>query len=176
MDPARSGLFCRWLVERGVVGGVAHVLGEVDESPAHVQIVDGASIVLGVDDGHRRAREPGEILPAAGLGQRLVVLEVGLERHRVRDLSTLDHVQHGVIDSAVHGQEEVLRLQKGGDQMDGLVVDEKGAQKRLLGFKIARQRAHAHGVSTPELGLDNGDISPKAYPSDPGFSRCRVWC
>ena len=133
-------LFSRRLVERRVVGDVPHVLGDADESPAHMQIVDGPAIVLGVDDRHGRAGEPGDILSAAGLLQRLVVLEECLERHRGRDFPAPDHVQHGGIDAAVHRQEEVFRLEEGGDQMDGFVVDQQRPEKRLLGLKVARRR------------------------------------
>ena len=51
-----------------------------------------------------------------------------------------DHVQHGGVDPAVHRQEEVFRLEEGGDQMDGFVVDQQRPEKRLLGLKVARRR------------------------------------
>ena len=84
--------------------------------------------------------EPGQILCAAGVLQRIVVLEVGLERHRVRDLPAPEQVQHGGVNAAVHRQEEVFRLQEDGDQMDGFVVDEKRPEKRPLGFRVVRWR------------------------------------
>ena len=105
-----------------------------------MQIVDGAAVVPGVDDRHRRAGEPGKMLCAAGLLQRLVVLEAGPERHRGRDFPAPDHVQNGGVDPAVHRQEEVFRLEEGGDQMDGFVVDQQRPEKRLLGLKVARRR------------------------------------
>ena len=80
------------------------------------------------------------MLCAAGFLQRLVVLEAGPERHRVRDLPAPDVVHHGGINTAVHRQEEVFRLKEGGDQMNGFVVDEKRPEKRLLGLKVARRR------------------------------------
>ena len=104
-----------------------------------MQIVDGAAVVAGVDDGHGGAGEAREVLPAAGLFQRLVVLEVGLECHRVRGLTAPDHVQHSGIDTAMHGQKEVFRLQEVYDQMDRLVVDENRPEKRLLGLQVFRR-------------------------------------
>ena len=50
-------LFARRLVERRVVGGVAHVLGVRDELPAEIEVVDGAAVVSGVDDRHGGARQ-----------------------------------------------------------------------------------------------------------------------
>ncbi len=88
------------------------------------------------------------MLCAAGLLQRLVVLEAGPERHRVRDLPAPDVVHHGGINTAVHRQEEVFRLKEGGDQMNGFVVDEKRPETVRLGDA-------AHGLA----GLDNGPIT-----------------
>ena len=116
-----------------------------------MQIVDGAAVVPGVDDRHRRAGEPGKMLCAAGLLQRLVVLEAGPERHRVRDLPAPDVVHHGGINTAVHRQEEVFRLKEGGDQMNGFVVDEKRPETVRLGDA-------AHGLAGLD-GLDNGPIT-----------------
>ena len=148
MDPGLRplSLFCGRLIQRRVVGRVAHVLGEGDERPAHMQVVDGAAIVPGVDDGHGGAREAREVLAAARFGERLVVLEEGLERHRVRSLPAPDHLHHGGIDAAVHGQEEMFRLQEACDQTDGLVVDEKRPEKRLFGLQVVRQRAVFFGL------------------------------
>ena len=63
-----------------------------------------------------------------------------LERHRVRGLPVPDEVHHGVVDAAVHGQEEVVRLKEGGNQMEGIVVDQEGAQQRVLGLHVVRRR------------------------------------
>ena len=106
-------LLGRRLLQGAVVGVVHHPLADADERAAQRQVLDGAAVVLGVDDGDGGAREAGQVLPPAGLGQRLVALEEVLQRDGVGDLAALDHVQHGAVDAAVHRQEEVLRQQEG---------------------------------------------------------------
>ena len=136
-------LLRRRLVGRPVIGVVHHLFADGDQGAAQRQVVDGAPVVLGVDDRHGRARKPREILPAAGLLQRLVPLEEVFQGHRVGDLPALDHAEHGVVDAAVHRQEEMPRQQEGADQAGGFVVDEQGAEQRVFGFEVARRRAVA---------------------------------
>ena len=101
--------------------------------------MDGAAIVLGVDHRHGGARESGEILAAASLLQRFVLLEIVLESHGVGDLPPLDHAEDGVVNAAVHREEEVILQQESADQTGGLVVDEQRAEQRLFGFQVARR-------------------------------------
>ena len=53
---ARRGL------DRRVVGDVDHVLADADQVAAHGEVVDGAAVILGVDDRGRVGGEPGEVL------------------------------------------------------------------------------------------------------------------
>ena len=55
-------LFARARVDRRVIGRVDDILADEDEIAAKSEIVDGAAIVLGVDDGGCFRRQAGEIL------------------------------------------------------------------------------------------------------------------
>src|SRR5256885_11119097 len=52
--------------------------------------IDGAAVILGVDDGGRLRREPREILADREPGDIDVARQEGLEGDRVRDLSAAD--------------------------------------------------------------------------------------
>ena len=78
--------------------------------------------------------------------RRLVVLEVGLERHRVRGLPARDHLRDGGIDAAMDRQDVVFRFQEVGNRMDGFVVDEKPAERRLLSRQVVRRQTLADGA------------------------------
>ena len=55
-------LVARAPLDRRVIGVVDHVLADEDERAAEREVVDGAAVVLGVDDGRRFRGETGEIL------------------------------------------------------------------------------------------------------------------
>ena len=49
-------------VDRRVVGEVDHVLADADQVAADREIVDGAPVILGIDDGRRLGGKPRQIL------------------------------------------------------------------------------------------------------------------
>ena len=49
-------------VDRRVIGGVDHALADLDQVPADGEVVDGAAVILGVDDGGGIGGEAPEIL------------------------------------------------------------------------------------------------------------------
>jgi hypothetical protein len=53
---------------------VDHVLADADELAAEEEVVDGAPVVLGVDDGDDRGGELDQVLGAADLGERAVLV------------------------------------------------------------------------------------------------------
>jgi hypothetical protein len=77
-----------------------------------------------------------EVLRAADLGQFLAALEDVLQGHRVGDLATVDQRAAGLEDAAVHRLGEMLGPQEVGDPLEGRVVGQDGAQKRLLGLVV----------------------------------------
>ena len=128
------------LVDARVERRVHHVLADLDELSAEREVVDGAAVIAGVDDGHGGAGEPRQVLRPAHVPKRLVVVEVMLERDRGGDLSALDQLGGRLIDAAVDALEEVLRREKRRNPVDRIVVDEDGAQQRLLGLDVVRER------------------------------------
>ena len=80
-----------------------------DELPAHEQIVDGAAVVGGVDDGRGVRRQPPQILRHRQIRRdRLRGLEEGSERDRRRLLARADQLGRHLVDAGVHRIEEVL--------------------------------------------------------------------
>ena len=134
-------LLARRGVHLVVVGLVDDVLAEGDELAPEVEVVDRAGVILGVDDGHRRADKAREILGAADVAERLVVLEIVLESDRVGELAALDELEDGLVDAAVDGLEEMFGPQEPRDDMGLLVVDQQGAQERLLGLVVVGKSA-----------------------------------
>ena len=141
----------RRLFEGGVIGIVHHPLADGDQPASQREVVDGAPIVLRVDHGDGGAREPREILRAAGLVERLVPLEIVLERDRVRDLAAFDHPQHGIVDAPMHRQEEMFRQEEARDEVRGFVVDQESAEQGLLRLQVARHLPVGWGLRGDRL-------------------------
>jgi hypothetical protein len=55
-------LLARGGADRRVIGGIDDILADDNEIAANREVVDGAAIILGVDDGCCFSRETGEIL------------------------------------------------------------------------------------------------------------------
>ena len=115
-------------IHRRVEGDIDHVLADPDQVAAQRQIVDGAAVILRVDDGGRFGREAREVLADrhaadVGLGR-----QERLQRHRRRDLAHPDQAAGGLVDRLMHRLEEVLRLQEIRNPIERVVVDQDGAQ------------------------------------------------
>ena len=61
--------------DRRVVGDVDDVLADADQVAADREVVDGAAVILGVDDGRRLGGEAGEILRDGDAAEILVARE-----------------------------------------------------------------------------------------------------
>jgi len=133
----------RAVLDVGIEGLVDQFRTHPDELPALRQLIDGAAIFLGVDDGGGAGREPRQIGGAADFLQGRVVLEVGLERHRARQLADLDQRRSGLEDARVQRLEKMLRQQKGRDLVAGFVVDQDGAEQRLFRLQVVGRGAIA---------------------------------
>ena len=128
-------------VDRRIEGGVDHCLADADELAADGEVVDGAAVILGVDDGGGVGGEPTEILRDSQLADRLLRLEEGLERDRRRALAAEDQLGGRLVKPPVQRVVEMRGLQEARDAVDRLVVDEDRPEKGLLGFEIMRRRA-----------------------------------
>ena len=66
----------------------------------------------------------------------------------VGDLVGADELAGDLEDAPVHRLEEMLRLEEIGDAVEGLVVDQDGAEQRLFGLDVLRRGA----IGLPGVG------------------------
>ena len=129
----------------GVEGAVDRVLADLDQAALEGEVVDHPAVVGGVDDGVGRLGEPAEIARAVELAQRRVLLEQALERDRVGELAAPDRLDAALEDPGVDRLEEMLGAQELADAVIGVVVDQDGAEQRLLGLDVVRLDAEGAG-------------------------------
>ena len=139
------------VLDVGIEGLVHEVGADADQLAPLRQLVDGAAIFLGIDDGGGVGGETREVGRPADFLQRGVIVEIGLERHRRGQLAGADQGGRHLVDAGMDGFEEMLGRQEGRNAVAGLVVDQDGAQKRLFGLQIMGRGAEALGVGT---GID----------------------
>ena len=128
-------------LDRRVIGDVDHVLADGDQVAADREVIDGPAVVLGIDDGRRFGGQPRQILVDGQAGDIEVRRQEGLQRHRGRQLAGADQAAAKLEDALVDRLEEMLRLEEVGNAVKRLVIDEDGAEQRLLGLDIVRRRA-----------------------------------
>ena len=121
-------LVARREIDRRVEGDVDHVLADDDQRAADRQVVDGMAVILGIDDGGRLGGEPRQVLAHRHAADIDVGADEGLQRDRRRHLAGADQIARKLIDLLVNRLEEMLRIEEIGDPVEGLVVDQDGAQ------------------------------------------------
>ena len=132
-------------IHRRVEGDIDHVLADPDQVAAQRELVDGAPVILGVDDGGGFRGEAGEVLADrhaadVGLGR-----QEGLQRDRGRNLAHSDQATGGLEDDLMDRLEEVLRLQEVRHPVERIVVDQDRAQQTLFRLDIVRCTAIGRG-------------------------------
>ena len=138
-------LLARREIDRRVEGDVDHVLADLDQVAPDGEVVDGAPVVHRIDDGRGLGGEAGEVLSDRQAGNVDLGRQKGLQGHRRGELSGADQAAGNVVDLLVDRLEEVLRLEKIADPVERLVVDQDGAQQRLLRLDIVRGGAIVRG-------------------------------
>src|SRR6185312_7037611 len=186
----RLDLLRRLAVEIVAKGFVDDVLADGDELAAEMEVVDGAAVILGVDNGYHRGGKPREILRPADLLQRAILVEEIFQRDRIGELAALHQLGDRAEDAAMDAFGEMRRFQEFGDAVIGGVVDENRAQQRLLCFEIGRRgavlriAAFAKGCDIrggggfhdrPMLAKPAASVMTKRYPAlcNTGTSRLR---
>lgn len=129
-------LFAGCHVDRRVIGDVDHVFADGDQRAARRKVIDGAAIVGGVDDGHSLDRQPHDILRHRHVPNLLVGRQEGFQCDRRRHLAHTDELGRHLIDLAVQRLVEMAGLEEVRDAVEGVVVDEDGAEQRLLGLDV----------------------------------------
>src|SRR5690606_10278816 len=162
----------------GVVGAREHLGGRLDEPPQRGSLLDDARVVLDVG-GTRHA-----VGQAADVGRPAHVVELArsrqlvLQRDQVDRQAPLRQADHLVEDPPVRVAEEVLGVDDLGRLVEGVVVDQDGAENALLGFEVVRQRAIHGGLKGYEAtrlqGYEGrpGEATGKTTGA-PGSSRTR---
>ena len=132
-------LRARRKIHRRVEGDVDHVLADPDQVAAQRQVVDGAAVVLRVDDRGRFGGEAGEVLADRHAADVGIGRQEGLQRDGSGDLAHPDQAAGGLVDGLVDRLEEVLRLQKVRNPVERVVVDQDRAQQALFRLDIVRR-------------------------------------
>ena len=114
-------------------------------------------------------RQLRQIGRAPQLLQRLVALEIGLERNRRRHRIAVQQLEHAFIDALVHRLVEMIRHQRRGQFLDHLVVDQHGAQKGRFRFQVGGQHGtfRRSGIgrivgAEEEIGIGHARLMPAA--------------
>ena len=155
-------------IDRRVVGEIDHVLADRDQIAADREVVDGAAIVLGIDDRGRFGGEPRQILIDRQAGDVEIARQERLQRHRGRELVGADQSAGELENALMDRLEEMLRLEEVGDPVERLVVDQDGAEQRLFGLDIVRC---ACGMPAPRARLlACGRIRMLAWSRSRGFA------
>jgi hypothetical protein len=102
--------------------------------------VDGAAIVSRVDDRRRFGSEPRQILRHGHVGQQRI-RQVPLDGDGVGRLTSAHELRANLIDLAMDGLVEMVRLEKIRDAVKRFVIDEDSAQKGLFRLDILRSVA-----------------------------------
>ena len=144
-------LLARREIDRGVECNVDHVLADADQVAAQREVGNGAAVVRGVDYGRRLGREAGEVLAHVEPADVDVGGQEGLQRDRRRHLAGANEVGGDLINLLVQRLMELRRLEKIGNPVESLVVDQDGAKKRLLGLEVVRRDAILRGGDVGEL-------------------------
>ena len=131
-------LLARREIDRRIEGDVDHVLADLDQIAPDREVIDGAAVIHGVDDGRRLGGKPGEILAERHAGDVEVGRQERLQRDRGRELAGADQAARDVVDLLVDRLEEMLAARENRDPVERLVVDEDRAQQRLLRLDVVR--------------------------------------
>ena len=172
-------------IHRRVEGDIDHVLADPDQVATQRQFVDGAAVILGIDDGGGFRGEAGEVLADRHAADVGFGRHEGLQRDRGCDLAHPDQAAGGLEDGLMDRLEEVLRLQKVRHPIERVVVDQDRAQQALLRLDIVRcapigrgcrvgseledvriKRGHGSRVFVELCRMRGGDKAPPAARSE----------
>ncbi len=151
-----------------VIGDVDHILADMDQFAPHREIVDGAAVVGGVDDGGGLGGQTRQIL-RNGHPAEVLLAEKGLERDRGGELSGANQLAGCLEDAAVQFLGEMFRLQKIGDAVEGVVIDQNGAKKRLFGLDIGWRGAKRRVRRGDGQGLTIKSLFQRCHADKPSF-------
>ena len=106
----------------------------MDQFAQQGEVVDLFGQLAGCQQALTVLRQLGEIGDPAQLFQRLVALEIGLQRHRRRDRIAVEQLVDALVNALVHRFVEMMRLERGIKLLHDLVVDQHRAKE--CGFRL----------------------------------------
>ena len=127
--------------ERRFIGGVDDCLAHADERPPHRKIDEYPGVILDVGNNRRGAREIHKIALAAHFGQTRILLHRGFQSQRRHDMSTRPHPLHGREQPLMEGIVQMFRLESSRRAIEGIIVDQNGANQSLLDIDVIRKMA-----------------------------------
>ncbi len=127
--------------DRRVVSEIDHIFADGDQVAADRQVVDRAPVIFGIDDRRRFGGEPRQVLIERKARDVKIRREERLQCHWRRQLVGAHQAGSKLKNTLMDRLEEMLRLKKVGDPIKRLVVDEDGAEQRLLSLYVMRRRA-----------------------------------
>ena len=127
-------------VDRRIIGDIDDLLADHNEIAANGEIVNRAAIVGGVDDGGGLGGEARQILRHCDAAE-IVVAQKCFQRHDRGDFPRADKLRDDFENPAVQFFGEMFCAEKIRNAVKGVVIDEDGAEQRLLRLHIMRRRA-----------------------------------
>ncbi len=104
-------MIARRRVDRRIESAVDDVFADDDQFAPHREIMDGTSVIGGIDDRGRLGGEAREILRDADAAE-IVLAQKGLQRDGRRELARANQLRCNIKNAAVQFFGEILRLQK----------------------------------------------------------------
>ena len=162
------------MVDRRIERDVDDFLSDGDGAAPDREVVDHAAVIGGVDDGRGFGRESGQILRYRDTAE-VVIAQEGLERDRRRDLAGAHQRRRDLEDPSMDFLAEVIRNEEVRHTVEGVVVDQDGAEQRLLGLYVMRRLAERLGGSGRLRGcrpaLHHFDIGHARFACEIVFGR-----
>ncbi len=125
------------LLDGRLVGAVHQFLADGDQPAADGEVIDSPTVLGRVDDRSRVRRQSGEVLDHR-LAAEIGIAQVGLHGDRRRQLARFDQRRGDGEDLLVGILHEVLGKEEVRHAVIGVVVDQDGAQQRLLRIDVVR--------------------------------------
>ena len=124
-----------------LVGGRKNLVGREDQIPERRLLAHDARVVLDVGGVGQAVDERGNVGGAADFVELSRAGELFLERDEVDRVSPLAQLDHLLEDPAVRVAVEIARGQDLGGLVEGVVVDQDGAEHGSLRLEVVRQRS-----------------------------------
>ncbi len=122
----------------GAKRAVHHVFTNINQLAADPRIMNGASVISGVDNPDHGGQQLGHVGHTAHAGQNAGMFQFGPHGYGVCQLSVFNAPGNGFINLAIHTVGKMLTSQKVRNAVIGAVVRQQRAKQRLFGLHIGR--------------------------------------